>query len=730
MKSVLKRILCVLLVLLMLPLYFAENAVEVQAAYENTYVNTGNQRQDLIGVAMTQVGYREVGGVTKYGEWYGHPSVDWCAVFVCWCANQAGIPTSVIKKQGWANPASFGWTAYPASQRLPKPGDIYFKGKGTHTGIVIEVKEKTFVTVEGNTWLNSDTQPRVMIREFDLYNSYYTFASPNYNNDYVGSTSCKHNYETGNDSAHPHNEYKKCTLCGYKTYTGNSVSLTSCTDCKQAACSHSYGAWSKLDGTYHRQTCTLCSKVNKAKHSWGSDEIIKEATCSDPGEKLQTCATCNATREVEIPVTDRHEYTECLFVDKDTHMIKCESCDRNIERKHTLSGWKSDALSHWKECSECGGRVAVERHNMENGCGSKCKVCSQQPNTSHMFRPVWQQDEQIHWQQCVFCSQIQGQEEHQFTAECDDTCDVCQLTRQAEHIYAQELTGEMTGHWLQCQICGQPNEVLPHEPGDPATEQTPQLCTQCSFEITPKLIHKHVYTYTTDDRTHRGVCACGAVSETAGHAWDVETGQCEICRIDVPPEPRQMLFNRIPLPNISDEPMIWMIVSLSVAGLLLIAAIVLLIIAIRRSLKIAAAERLLLELDDDDDEEDETLDGIEPEEAVPIPDGVDEIVISIPIYNRNDAAAEEPAAEPIAEEPAEPVPAEPAAEEVTDVPEEVPEPVLPEITPEDDEDLQFEDLLRRVAQIEGVSYEECIGQTEPAEMPPLEQDAEKQLLNV
>lgn len=712
MKSFFKRILCILLVLLMLPLYFADNAVEVQAAYENTYVNTGNQRQDLLGVALTQVGYREENGRTKYGEWYGHPTVEWCAVFICWCANQAGIPTSVIKKQGWANAASFGWTAYPASQRMPKPGDIYFRGSA-HTGIVLEVKEKTFVSVEGNTWLNSDTQPRVMIREFDLYNSNYKFASPNYQNDTGGSTSCKHNYETGNDSAHPHNEYKKCTLCGYKTYTGNSVSLTSCTECKQAACSHSYGAWGKLDGTYHRQTCTLCSKVNKAKHSWGNDEIIKEATCSDPGKKTQTCATCNASREVEIPATDRHEYTECLYVDKDVHMIKCVSCDRNIERKHTLSGWHSDALSHWKECTECGGRVSVEKHTQEGGCESKCKVCSLQPNTTHMYRSVWQEDEQTHWQRCVFCSHIQGQEAHQFTAECDDTCDVCSLTRPAQHSYGQELTGDATGHWLECQICGQPNEVLPHQPGDAATEQTPQLCTQCSFEITPKLIHKHVYTYTTDERTHRGVCACGAVSETAGHAWDVETGKCEICRMDVPPEPRQMLFGRIPLPNISDAPMTWMIVCLSLAAVMLIVAMVLLIVSIRRSLKIAAAERLMEELAEDDDDEDDTFDGIEPEEAVPIPDGVEEVVPPIPIDSAN---PDEMAAEEISDEPT----AEPE--------ENIPEPVAVKAAQQDAEELQFEDLLRRVAQIEGVSYEECIG--ESTQMPPLEQDPEKQLLNV
>ena len=35
-------------------------------AYENTHVNTGNQRADIIAVAVTQLGYaEEAGGYTK-----------------------------------------------------------------------------------------------------------------------------------------------------------------------------------------------------------------------------------------------------------------------------------------------------------------------------------------------------------------------------------------------------------------------------------------------------------------------------------------------------------------------------------------------------------------------------------------------------------------------------------------------------------------------------------------
>ena len=70
-------LLCVMMVLPCLPL-------GISAAYENTHVNTGNQIEDLIAVATTQIGYTEgnstsqmggtsggSGNYTKYGAWYG-----------------------------------------------------------------------------------------------------------------------------------------------------------------------------------------------------------------------------------------------------------------------------------------------------------------------------------------------------------------------------------------------------------------------------------------------------------------------------------------------------------------------------------------------------------------------------------------------------------------------------------------------------------------------------------
>ena len=101
-----KQIRPLLILILVIALIAPNFATTAHAAYENTYVNTGNMREDTIGVALTQVGYEEgEDNYTKYGVWYDMPNAPWCGIFVSWCAEQAGIPTSVLKKTGVANPS-------------------------------------------------------------------------------------------------------------------------------------------------------------------------------------------------------------------------------------------------------------------------------------------------------------------------------------------------------------------------------------------------------------------------------------------------------------------------------------------------------------------------------------------------------------------------------------------------------------------------------------------------
>ena len=109
MNKVIKKTASYLLIAALLFTAFAGlqfvSTTEAQAAsyptgYPNTYKNTGNYANDIIGVARTQVGYKENSVGTKYGYWYSPSFVGmpWCAMFVSWCANQAKVPQSAIKK--------------------------------------------------------------------------------------------------------------------------------------------------------------------------------------------------------------------------------------------------------------------------------------------------------------------------------------------------------------------------------------------------------------------------------------------------------------------------------------------------------------------------------------------------------------------------------------------------------------------------------------------------------
>ena len=206
-----KRILSVLLALILL-VSAVPMAMPVSAAYENTHTNTGNQRYDIIQVALTQNGYHEgSNNYSKYGEYFGWPNTAWCGWFVSWCAAQAGVPTSVLRRQGFADAGSFGLSTFTAKERLPQSGDLYFKYG--HVGFVYSVNGNYFTTIEGNS---SD---QVEMETFNLYDSRYWFASPNYGGS--NNSSHTHTMETGHDTDHPHKEYKYCTDCDYVTYTGN-----------------------------------------------------------------------------------------------------------------------------------------------------------------------------------------------------------------------------------------------------------------------------------------------------------------------------------------------------------------------------------------------------------------------------------------------------------------------------------------------------------------------------
>ena len=146
--------------------------------------DTRSDVKRMVDAALAQVGYQEKnkegvpgsGNMTKFGAWYGMDGQPWCAMFVSWAADQAGLLHDVVPKhastaRGVAAYQESGLYSLRSSGYQPREGDaIYFQsetGRIQHVGIVVAfdpVTNKVY-TVEGNT------SNAVHIRNYDLSNT-------------------------------------------------------------------------------------------------------------------------------------------------------------------------------------------------------------------------------------------------------------------------------------------------------------------------------------------------------------------------------------------------------------------------------------------------------------------------------------------------------------------------------------------------------------------------------
>lgn len=136
---------------------------------------TGDQLIDIVNVAKSQIGYHESyssydlsgdatgdGDCTEYGRWYGYQGA-WCNMFATWCANAAGIPTSIVPRLASAESAyysafpSVGAECFEFGDRELQPGDYVFSctcscsyGCIDHVAIVTDVDDYYIYTVDGN----------------------------------------------------------------------------------------------------------------------------------------------------------------------------------------------------------------------------------------------------------------------------------------------------------------------------------------------------------------------------------------------------------------------------------------------------------------------------------------------------------------------------------------------------------------------------------------------------
>ena len=131
---------------------------------------SSSNTKSLADVARAEIGYqgtnkngKSTGDYTKYGKWIGSNGTQWCASFVSWCVNQAGVSTKVVPKTPDCDKMESKSNSYNKwnknSLNLIKKNDVIFFAKtsnlsdSNHVGIVTAVNKskKTITVVEGNT---------------------------------------------------------------------------------------------------------------------------------------------------------------------------------------------------------------------------------------------------------------------------------------------------------------------------------------------------------------------------------------------------------------------------------------------------------------------------------------------------------------------------------------------------------------------------------------------------
>lgn len=137
------------------------------------YYRGSNAR--IVEIAKSQIG--NIGG-EKYWSWYGFESrVEWCAIFVSWCAQQSGDLNITVPRFAGVD-SGMAWykekNSWRNSDYVPSPGDVVFfdwdlDNDPDHVGIVEKVEDNKLYTIEGNS--NDKCRNKV----YDIF-SFYIFG--------------------------------------------------------------------------------------------------------------------------------------------------------------------------------------------------------------------------------------------------------------------------------------------------------------------------------------------------------------------------------------------------------------------------------------------------------------------------------------------------------------------------------------------------------------------------
>ena len=391
------------------------------------------------------------------------------------------------------------------------------------------------------------------------------------------TVACDHSYGSWTN-ADTGNHQKVCSKCGdiqTASHTWNSGTITKQPSCKETgtktfactACNatktetmgkttnHSYGAWTKVNDTTHKSTCSVCSDVKTASHNWNSGTVTKKATCKETGVKTYTCTACNATKTETIAKTTDHKYGSWTKVNDTTHKHTCSVCSKEETANHSWNGGSVTKKATCKEagvktyiCTACNATkteaiAKLTTHTYDHACDTDCNVCGVTRTTTHNYKTSWSKDKTNHWHECSVCKDKKDAAAHTPGAEATETkaqtCTTCGYVIKAAlghtHKYASTWATDENGHWYACSGCEEKGSYAAHDFENACDKD----CSICGY--TRETEHKFAETWTTDATNHWHECTgCGlkqdeAIHEPGAEATATTAQTCTVCGYEIAP---------------------------------------------------------------------------------------------------------------------------------------------------------------------------------------------------
>lgn len=179
------------------------------------------------------------------------------------------------------------------------------------------------------------------------------------------------------------------------------------------------------------------------------------------------------------------------------------------------STWSSDSFSHWHECSICKGKGDIAAHTYDQ--------------------------ETVNEQYKASSATCLSGTTYYMSCDCGakgaDTFEIGDKDPDNHSgILNNDWKSNDSKHWKEYACCRAHAEEAAHTPGPAATEDAPQLCTVCSYELAPALEHTHDWSawISNGDGTHTRTCAKdGSHTETNACSGGIATCQnsaiCSVC---------------------------------------------------------------------------------------------------------------------------------------------------------------------------------------------------------